>query len=142
MKILPLALILPALALAACNSGTSHEAERAAAAAAIAQNQADAAAASAAVAVPQTTMDHLVSFDILTGSGATLAGYRKTGDSTWEGPHPDSGQIVQWSGRADAGSVVLYTDGPPIRTVTVYADDSVSSSGLPTGGSISRAVYQ
>jgi hypothetical protein len=151
MKFAPMCLILPTLALAACNSA-NHEQERAAAAAAIAQQQAEAAAAAAAAAAPaaatpQMTVDHLVSFDIVTGSGATLAGYRKTGASSWEGPHPDTGQTVQWSAAAGSGQLVFVTEHPPTRTMTIrtmkiLADGSVVSGGLPSGSSISRAVYQ
>lgn len=142
MRLLPLCLILPALALAACNASSSREAEQASAAAAHAQNAADAAAAAAAAAAPQTTPDRLSSFVLATG-GAQL-NFRRTGPTTWEGPSPDNGQVVQWSQEdADSASLVLYTETPRIRTMTVYDDDTASCSCFSGGSAVvTGASYQ
>lgn len=130
------------LALAGCRGEPNPEDALGIAAAqqrAAAQNQPAAAAAATAA---QTTPDHLVSFDIVV-NGTSVGSFRKTGADVWQGPSLDSGEIVTWSQEdADALSLVLYTETPRIRTLSVYSDDTVSSSGLPSGATISRAAYQ
>lgn len=127
------------LALAGCRGEANPEDALGIAAAqqrAAAQNQPAAATAT------QTTPDHLVSFDVM-ANGALIGSFRKTGADVWQGPSLDSGEIVTWSQEgADALSLVLYTENPRVRTLSVYNDDTVSSSGLPSGTTISRAAYQ
>lgn len=88
----------------------------------------------------------LTEFDIVKGTNGQLIGtYRRNADGTWSGPEPTNGEPRQWGANVTAASVVLYTDGPPIRTIVVYpGTDEVSSSGLDRADQplVARSVYQ
>ena len=93
-------------------------------------------------AVQAKTPDRLTAFSIRVPDGRHLGLFRKTGNKSWVGPSLDSNAMVQWSEEdADSLSLVLYTETPRIRTMTVYGDDSVSSSGLPGGSVLGDRAY-
>ena len=124
--------LIAVLAVAGCRSGPRDENQP--------TGQTAAAPTSAPAAAAQITPDRLASFVIQTNAGALP--FQRTGPSTWEGTSPDSGEIVQWSQEdADSLSLVLYTENPRIRTLTVYSDDTASCSCF-SDGIVVNATYQ
>lgn len=93
-------------------------------------------------AVAPKTPDRLTAFAIKAGDGSILGLFRKIGSDTWMGPSLDSGDDVAWlETDADSSSLVLYTEVPRIRTLVVYDDATVSSSGLPGGSVVYESAY-
>jgi len=93
-------------------------------------------------AVQEKTPDRLTAFSIRTTDGRHLGLYRKTSKTTWVGPSLDSDEVTEWTETgADKGSLVLYTETPRVRTMQVYGDDSVASSGLPNGSVLGDRAY-
>lgn len=130
--------LIAVLAVASCRSGPRDENQP--------TGQTAAAPAAPGPAAVQTTGSHLIAFDLVKGPSAQLVGtFTKTGAGSWTGPHPATGQTVNWSARSDAASVVLYTEDPQITTILLYTDPmDISSSAMDPAENfaVARAVFQ
>jgi len=125
MKIAHACLLWVALALPACIPGFGRE---------------EPPATPVAVAEPRTP-DRLIGFDV-TVDATLLGSFAKIGPVTWEGPHPDNGQVVTWTEtRADHRTLELFTETPRIRTLTVRSDGRITALGL-TDAILQNPVFQ